>query len=201
MTASHLKHTLGQLWRENCRQYALPGQVYSNTLVSGLEAALVMHEKLGKNPGRPLLVNHSYSVQVGPVEIAARIDLLREREGMLELVGFQLRHILTNETVGHDPALLFTALTIRQLLHRPVARVCRYHFLDGTLVGSAIPPNLDRSVRAVLGNIIRGINQHIFFPIVNDNCHHCSYWSLCNSLDWQLDPQSKQPEQPKGGTI
>lgn len=184
---SYLKQVLGQAWRESCRRYALPGQTYSSALVSGLEAVLTMHEKLGKNPGRPLLVNHTYRAVIGSTEVTGHIDLLREREGVLELVCFQLRRTVAGETIGHNPALLLTALTVRQLLRRPVTLVSHYYFLDGTLVSSTIPASPGGNVRAALANVIRGISQHIFFPVVNDNCRQCTYWSLCNSLDWRLD--------------
>lgn len=183
---NYIKFAWGRIWKQKYGKSILSKSVKGiSPLVKGLEAIYQMHSCFKSNHGIPILINYEYEIEIDGYKIKGCIDLVREHKRRLELINFQLQKRQAGGIwINHDPILLAAAEAVDVLLKKRVDRMYYYYFFNNELLPTEATANDRNALVRIINSVANGIQHEVFFPVLNDNCTKCPYWSLCSSKCW-----------------
>lgn len=161
-------------WRDERRKLLQRGLIY----------ALRFHEYYRPNPGKPILIGRSYSVPFGKTTLEGRIDLVREVDGKLEMVMYNLENKPLQHFIQNDLAVTGAAWATHHILNRVPDRLVVHHLPTGNIYETSRSKvdyeALHRTVTAVENAI--AAKQRI--PALTSVCIGCPYLGACERKEW-----------------
>lgn len=150
----------------------------------GLDYALRLQEFYKPNPGRPILVDYKYKVPFGKRELEGTIDLVREVDGVLELVDFRTDDRLITHFIRNDYAITAASWAVRQLLGRVPDRMVLHHLPTSQLIETTRTDEDYKALYRTMQAVERAIEGQLWIPVLNAACVTCPYLGPCERKEW-----------------
>lgn len=192
-TPHRLKQAWGRIWAGQPTKEQILFYVTSwrderkKLLQKGLEYGLKFLEYYKPNPGRPLLINRPYDVPFGKTRLQGSIDLVREVDGKLEMVMYNLENKPLQHFVKNDLVVTAAAWATRHILNRIPDRLIVHHLPTG----DTFPTTRDEidftALQRTVANVEAAIASHQRIPALTSVCIGCPYLTACERKDWLRD--------------
>lgn len=167
------------VWKKILRCRGRSYKISSDSrLVEGLKTMDKFYAREKKIPSIVKLVDQEVSLEMGDFTIQGRIDLVRQVNGVTQLVHYD--RISYGRAPGMfliDPHLLFSVYAFRQKYGRE-DQVIRGHIGDKDDVLALGTAELARFEKATL-NILDGIAHDRLYYGFSDQCTRCPYTRIC----------------------
>lgn len=160
----------------------------------GVVAIGKLREKFKDDPGIPLLVGSRVTVKVGAHEVETVIDLVREKDGKIELMEFnsgmntRLKLGLTNRPINlhvhHDIAMTLAALALEQLTGEKAERFTYYDFVSNREFNTKRSQKDYENLEKIIDQVARAMEAEICYPVMNDQCLVCPFQDECRKGSW-----------------
>lgn len=155
----------------------------------GLNALLRLHSHFKNNPGTPILIGKEYLIQIGKHTLSGVIDLVREvndEEGkpIIEIVDFKSDDRPTILHVKGDMGVTAASLAFRKLFNYKENRITYHGIISGKEQYTVRDDKDSQLLEGAVNNIVKGIENNIFYPVLNDRCFECPFQKHCEKKEW-----------------
>lgn len=187
--ASTIKRVWGSLWigRKNKTDLLFTDtgtwrDTFNTKRHQGTNDLLEYHLQNKYSIGMPILINHSYEINIAKnLKITGSIELVREDiKGELELINFKpdSRH-LTQESISKDLETSAMILAMKELFGDVDFKTSVY-LIDKkkNLLLNKSNESLKQAKSSIL-NIARAIGSKVFYINPGEKCNSCIYRDIC----------------------
>lgn len=160
----------------------------------GLESISLMREKFRENPGIPLLVGSRVTVKIGKHEVETVIDLVREKDGKLELLEFNsgmntrlkmgLRNRPVNLHVDHDITMTLASMALTQITGEQAEKLIYYDFISNREFETFRSEKDYKNLEKILDQVAKAMEADICYPVMNEQCVTCPFQAECRKGTW-----------------
>ncbi len=135
-------------------------------------------------PGTPVAIDMDYRVNVGNSTVGGAIDLARVIEQPIGrkielLILSSQRSTPTNFEIRNDLKGTFQAYAFRKLFEEEEDALIYYHLEKGNRIKTIRTDKDFKRAEAILSNVVKSIEEEIYFPRHTFFCHTCYYDKYC----------------------
>ncbi|MNQ36616.1 PD-(D/E)XK nuclease superfamily protein [compost metagenome] len=188
--AYYVKKRWGQLWNagRTKEDIIIDTGSWRNDLrkreKQGLDSLLSVHSDFQSNPGTPILIGKGYSIPVGNHELVGTIEMVREVDGIIELMDFKTDDRPIALHVKGDMAVTAASLAFRKLFGYKEERIAYYGLLSRKTQYTQRDKRDFALLERTVDNVARGIESGIIYPVMNSRCQECPFQKHCEKREW-----------------
>lgn len=151
----------------------------------GLRYALALREHFNGDPGCPVLIDRAYDVPFGKGRsLQGRIDLVREVEGVVELIMYSVSDKPLSHFVRNDVSLTGAAWATKKILGRAPDRLVLFHLPTCEEHFTTRTEDDYKALHRMVRTIENAIADKQRIPALNTNCIGCPYLTPCERKEW-----------------
>lgn len=155
----------------------------------GLKALLDLHSYFKNSPGTPILIGKEYHIQIGNHTLTGVIDLVREvldenGKPIIEIVDFKTDDRPTILHVKGDMEVTAASMAFQKLFNYKENRITYLGLMTKKEQYTKRTEKDYELLNMAVDNIVRAINAHIYYPVLNDRCYECPFQKHCEKKEW-----------------
>ncbi len=157
---------------------------HKNLALRGWSILSKFHRTNQGKPGTPVAIDMDYRVNVGNSTVGGAIDLARVVEQPMGrkielLILSSQRSTPTDFEIRNDLKGTFQTYAFRKLFEEEEDSIIYYHLEKGNKVKTLRTDKDFKRAEAILSNVVKSIEEEIYFPRHTFFCHTCYYDKYC----------------------
>lgn len=194
-SAYYVKKRWGKVWNQNRKKEDVLFDTGSwrnehrKRERQGLNALLALHKDFSNGPGTPILIGKGYEIKVGNHMVSGVMDLVRETydesdKPIIEIMDFKTDDRQSSLHVKGDMEVTAASLAFRNLFGYTEQRITYYGTLSKKQVHTARTKKDYRLLEIAVDNVAKGIENNIYYPVLNSKCFECPFQKHCEKKEW-----------------
>ena len=150
----------------------------------GLNTMLAIHEDFMNNTGTPIIIAKEYTIKIAGHELTGVIELVREKDGVIELFDFKTIEKHNTLLLKSDLEVTAASYAFRQLFGYKEDRIVFYKTL--TLKKHYVRRDEKdyKLLAMIVNNVANAIQAGFFYPVLNSKCNECPFQKHCAKQKW-----------------
>lgn len=185
-----IKSSWGRIWIKDKRKSSIifgeslmTKDTYNERRRKGLDSLLDFQKEFNLSPGKPIVINQEYKLQVSRnLIVKNNFELIRSIDGNTEVVTFKTDEHTNNKVVKeYDLKLLANGLAAKQLLNVPNITHAMYH-VDKNFSTRYTSNDLNTDFfNYSVTNIYKAMYNKLYYMNSDNTCYSCIYKDICSN--------------------